>query len=389
MKIISGHVFCIRIPLKVPFIIAVGSLTHSNHVLVHLKGADGSWGWGESTTFLEVYGYDQEMLAHVIEAYLIPAVIGVEAGDCEELNKRMDAAVPFNLMAKCAVDMAAADMAARSQGLPLCEWFGCRRVEKVPIAGAVGILPPREAARRAENLVSTGFKTVKVKIGTDPDQDIERVLAVRRATGEGILLRVDANQGYSRKEAAYVLGRLETVGLEWVEQPLAAHDLEGSARLCTEFETPVAADESVYDIHDAERIIKRGSADVINIKLPKCGGLSRARKIAALCEESGVGCFLGGCLETTPGTAAQAHFYSATPSVISAAEMEGPWCYTDDVVAARLKFEQGAVFVPCEPGLGVDIDLGKVACYQAFEPYFRDERNRKIPHIRRQNICKK
>jgi L-Ala-D/L-Glu epimerase len=363
MKIVSGQVFSIRIPLKVPFTIALGSLTHSNHVLVRLQGEDGLDGWGESTTFLEVYGYDQPMLVHVIDAYLIPAVLGADADDPEDLHRRMDSASPFNLMAKCAVDLAACDLAAKGMGKPMCESVGGRRVERVDVVGAVGIVSPEEASRRAENLISQGFKTVKVKIGINPEQDIARVLAVRNAIGDGVSLRVDANQGYSRSQAVEVLRFLEPLDIEWMEQPLASRDIEGAAALCSAFDTPIAADESVYDIYDAQSVIALGAADVINIKLPKCGGIYRAKSIAALCEQNGIGCFLGGCLETTPGMAAQAHFYASTSNVTSAAEMDGPWCYTDDIVTVPLELEGGAVTVPEGPGLGVDIDRSKVAFY--------------------------
>ena len=88
------------------------------------------------------------------------------------------------------------------------------------------------------------------------------------------------------------------------------------------------------------------------------------KKIAALCEEAGIPCFLGGCIETTPGTAAQAHFYCATQNIISAAEMEGPWCYVDDVVRDPLELEKGMVKIPDDPGLGVIIDEEKVARYR-------------------------
>jgi muconate cycloisomerase len=138
---------------------------------------------------------------------------------------------------------------------------------------------------------------------------------------------------------------------------LAAYDLAGS------FATPLAADESVYTVHDARRVIAMKAADVVNIKVPKCGGICRSQQIAALCQSKGIPCFLGGCLETSPGAAAQAHFYTATPNVTSAAEME-PWQYVDDIVTSPLVMENGSVNLPQGSGLGVVIDADKADYYR-------------------------
>jgi L-alanine-DL-glutamate epimerase-like enolase superfamily enzyme len=105
------------------------------------------------------------------------------------------------------------------------------------------------------------------------------------------------------------------------------------------------------------------AADVVNIKLPRCGGIYRSQKIATMCENSGIPCFLGGCLETTPGAAAQLQFYASTSNVVSALEM-GPWHYVDDIVASPLTVENGFVAIPDSHGMGFIIDENKVARYR-------------------------
>ncbi len=364
MKIVDVQVFAIRIPLKHPFTIALGTLTHSNHVLVRLADDENRVGWGESTTFHSVYGYDQKSLYHVLTDHLIPAVKGIDPRNMGLLHQRMDQAIPGNLMAKCALDLAAYDLVGRADGVPIHSLVGGKRVDRIPLTAALGIVSPREAAARAKDLIAEGFEVIKVKIGLDAEKDLERIKAVREAVGDGVKLRVDANQGYDRSDAISVLSRMEALDLEWIEQPLPDWDLAGLAMLADRLDTPIALDESVYTLHDAQRVIAAGAADVVNIKVPKCGGIYRCQKIAALCEEAGIPCFLGGCLETTPGTAAQAHFYCATQNIISAAEMEGPWCYVDDVVRDPLELAQGMVKVPDGPGLGVIIDEEKVARYR-------------------------
>ena len=232
------------------------------------------------------------------------------------------------------------------------------------MTASVGLGPRQKTAAKAKELIAEGFEVIKIKIGLDPDEDFERVKAVREILGDGVRLRVDANQGYNRETGLKVLTRMEPFALEWIEQPLPNWDLEGLALMAERLDTPVAVDESVYTTHDAQKVIAAGAADVVNIKVPKCGGIYRSQKIAAMCEEAGIPCFLGGCLETTPGTAAQAQLYAATKNIVSAAEMEGPWCYADDVVEGSLDIVKGAVRIPEGPGLGVIIDEEKVDRYR-------------------------
>jgi len=363
MKIVDADVYAIRIPLKHPFTIALGTLTHSNHVLVRMIDDQNRVGWGESTTFHSVYGYDQKSLYHVLTDHLLPAVNGMDPRDMSLLHQKMDQAIPRNLMAKCAVDLAAYDLAGQAAEVPIYSLIGDRRVDRIPVVAALGIISSDEAATRAKELVAEGFEVIKIKIGTDAQQDVERISAVKETVGDGIRLRVDVNQGYDRATARRVLARLEPLALEWIEQPLPDWDLEGLAELTASLETPIAVDESVYTPQDACRVIAMKAADVVNIKVPKCGGIYRSQKIAALCEGAGVPCFLGGCLETSPGAAAQAHFYTATANIISAAEME-PWQYVDDVVTTPIVMEGGAVKLSQGQGLGVIIDEDKVTRYR-------------------------
>lgn len=364
MKIRSGEAIPIRIDLKQPFKIASGVLSHSNHVLVRLVDEDGRVGWGETTTFMEVYGYDQRSLYHVLSEYLIPAVIGVETDDLDAVHRRMDLAAPFNFMAKAGIDIAAHDLAARAAGRPLHALLGGARTDRVPLIGVVDIVEPSVAAESACRQVSAGFRTIKIKVGLDAAADLLRVEAVRTAVGDAVGLRIDGNCGYDLETALAVFGRMDDYGLEWIEQPLPAWDLEGMANLARRLRTPIAADESVYTVHDAGRCIAAGAADVVNIKVTKCGGIFRCRRIAELCRASGVPCFLGGCLESSPGMAAAMHFYAAEPAVISAGEILGPPFYRDDVARRPIDVVGGAAVLPGSPGIGVEVDEEKVARYR-------------------------
>jgi o-succinylbenzoate synthase len=364
MKIADAQAIPIRIPLKKPFTIALGTLTHTNHVLVRMIDDEGRTGWGETTTFHSVYGYDQKSLYHVLTDHLLPAIKGLDPRDTARLHERLELAIPFNLMAKTAVDLAAYDLAAQAAGVPIHSLIGGARLDSVPLVGTVDIVSPAEAGEMAKKLVSEGRRVIKVKIGLDPAEDLRRVEAIRKAVDGAVRIRVDCNQGYDRAEALLVLPRMEAFGLEWIEQPLAYWDLEGLALLAERLDTPIAADESIYTVHDAHHLIRLRAADIVNIKVTKCGGIYRSQKIAATCASAGIPCYLGGCIETTPGVTAALHFYAATANVISAAELSGHSAYVDDLVVTPAKVEDGCLKVPKGPGLGVVIDEEKVARYR-------------------------
>ncbi len=364
MKIVDAEAIPIRIALKKPFSIAVGTITHTNHVLVRMSDDEGRVGWGESDTFHAVYGYDQRALYQVLTDHLIPAVRGLDPRDIVRLHETMDRAIPRNFMAKTGIDIAAYDLAAQAAGQPLHVLCGGKRVERVPQIGVVGIVSEREAAESAASQVKEGYQTIKMKIGQGAVEDARRVKTVREALGDGVPIRVDGNSGYDRAEALRAFRLMEEVGLEWIEQPLPGWDLEGMAELARRLDTPLAVDESMYTPEDAFRCITSGAADVVNIKVAKCGGIYRSQKIAATCEAAGVPCFLGGCIETSVGTAAAVHFYAATSNVISAAEIHGSPHYVDDVVTQPFRAEDGSIAVPDVPGLGVEVDEDKVNAYR-------------------------
>lgn len=353
MRIAGGSAIPIPLPLKEPFRIASGGLTHANHVLVRLVDREGRVGWGETTTFLEVYGYDPIGVARMLEEHFIPAVVGLDPRDPRSLHERLERVAPFNRMAKAGIDLAAHDLWARAEGVALHRLLGELRTERVPLIGVVDLLPPQEAALCAVRRMASGFATLKVKIGSDPEADLRRVAAVREAVGPRVRLRVDGNGGYDRASALAVLSRLEECSLEWIEQPLPRWDLEGMAWLARRLSTPLAADESVSSVPGARRVIESGAAAVVNVKLAKCGGIFPCREIAALCRAAGVRCVLGGCLEAAIGTASGLHLYAATPALESAAEIGGPWLYTDDVAQGLPEVVDGGLSLPEGPGIGV------------------------------------
>jgi|APLow6443716910_1056828.scaffolds.fasta_scaffold16662_1 o-succinylbenzoate synthase len=363
MKIVSVEAFPVSLPLKKPFTIALGTMTHSPHVVVKMTTDDGIVGYGEASTWHVVYGYDQHELEWVIDHYLGPAVKGMDVTDLESIHARMDAVLPKNLMAKAGIEIACQDARAKALGVSLSRLIGGALKDPLEVIEVVDIVPPQEAAKMAIHFVESGFRCLKIKIGLVPKEDIERVRVVREAVGPDIRIRIDGNQGYDRATALKVCLAVEALDLQWIEQPLPDWDLDGLAMLADAIHTPIAVDESLYTVHDVYKIAKAKAADVINIKVSKCGGITNSLKIASAAQSMGIPCFLGGCIETGVGTAAALHFGACSPNLFPALEIAGSGPFTDDIITEPFVAEHGVVHLPEGPGLGVTVNEEKLEFY--------------------------
>jgi o-succinylbenzoate synthase len=363
MKIVKVEVFPVSLPRKKPFTIALGTMTHSPHAVVRITTDEGVVGYGEASTWHVVYGYDQRDLVWAIERYLGPAVIGLNIYEIERVLERMNSVLPKNLMAKAGVEIACQDARAKALNVSLSQLIGGTLRNPIEVVETVDIVSMKEAAQMATKHVENGFRCIKIKIGLDPKEDVERVRVVREAVGKEIQLRVDGNQGYDRTSAMKACLAMEPFGLQWIEQPLPDWDLEGLAMLAEALWTPIALDESVYTLHDVYRVIKAKAADVINIKVAKCGGINPSLKIAHAAQSAGVPCFLGGCTETGVGTAAALHFGACAPNLVSGVEVGGSGSYIDDIVMEPITASKGLIQLPDKPGIGVEVDANKLRKY--------------------------
>ena len=191
--------------------------------------------------------------------------------------------------------MALHDLIGKALGVPVGALIGGLHKTHVVVAIEIAGGAPDDMARECLAFMEKGVRAFKPKIGADPDGDADRLRAIREAVGPEVSLRADANQGYNTKEAIRLcrLAERAGVGLELLEQPVAAWDLDGMAFVRRAVDTPIEADESCYSVQDAMQIVRHEAADVLNIKLGKAGGLYGAKKIAAIAEAAGLRCVLG------------------------------------------------------------------------------------------------
>ena len=339
--------------LHTPFVTALRSTSTAESLLVVLRDSDGVCGYGEAPQVWRVTGESVEGAHACVTGPLQDAVIGRDPEDLQPLLHALHTAVVGNAGARAAVDVALHDMVARRRGVPLHRLLGgtCERVATgvtIP-AGNTGALVDAAVDRVAE-----GFSVLKLKVGTDAAGDVDRVLSVRRAVGPDVGLRVDANQGWTAREAIRMIGRLEDAGadLELVEQPVPARDLDGLTRVSASVSTPVMADESVFDLPDLLELVRRGAADLVNVKLAKCGGLGPATALLAVARSAGVGTMIGSMLETAVGVGAAGALAAAYDSTC-VADLDAAWWVSEPVVDGGVRYEEGMLVLPSEPGLGV------------------------------------
>ena len=273
--------------------------------------------------------------------------------DFEDLTRDLQHCVVKNSSAKAAADIALWDLYGKKYGIPVYKMLGGARSHIVTDI-TISVNPPEEMARDALNAIARGYDTLKVKVGIDPTLDVARLAAIRKAVGGAPRIRIDANQAWSPKQAVRLLNQMQEQGLdiELVEQPVKAHDLEGLKYVTDHSWVPVLADESVFSVEDALKVVELHAADLINIKLMKCGGLTNALKIATLAEVCGVECMIGCMLEAKVSVNAAVHLACAR-RVITRVDLDGPVLCSEDPVEGGAVFQEKDITVSDTPGLGV------------------------------------
>jgi muconate cycloisomerase len=351
------------------------------HYLLRLETDDGLVGWGEAPAIGtwggpsgQYYGETPETVAHIVHDYLFPALRDQDPRQIAACHGRLERAVKGHPYAKAAMDVALLDLAGKASGLPVYAFLGGKLRDSIPICHSLGIMENDAAVAEAEQAVAEGCRTIKCKTGLDPDRDVDLVRRLRERLGEGVGLRVDANEGYATvEEAIRVTRAMEPYGLLFHEQPVAG--FESLARVARAVSVPIMADESAWFPADILRLYHLQAADVVSLYYTKPGGLWPAREVASLLHAVDMTCDIGGSIEMGVGVAANLHLgvsvpTLAYPSVCPVPNVDGyrngqvyGTYYRDDILTEPLRFAEGHLFVPEGPGLGVEVDEGKLQRY--------------------------
>lgn len=340
--------------LHTPFVTALRRTTTADTVVVRITDTDGDTGWGEAPQVWQVTGESLAGAEACVMGPLRPLLLGADADDLAVLTRAVSSAVAGNFGAKAAVDVALHDLAARKLGVSLPVLLGST-THRVATDVTLPAGEPDAMGAAASARVSDGFSVLKMKVGTDPASDVARVRAVRETVGPTARIRLDANQGWTAREAVRVIRALEDAALEveLVEQPVRAEDLDGLAWVTERVNTPVMADESVYGIRDLVEVIRRRAADLVNVKLAKCGGLSTARTLLDMARAHEMGTMVGSMMETQIGVGAAASLVAAYGTTVTA-DLDAAWWVSSSPVVGGMRYDGPVVVLPETPGLGIE-----------------------------------
>ena len=339
--------------------------TVQKSAVVRITAASGAVGLGNIDPSP---GYSLESIEDSLAALrgtLAPAVSGFDPLNVHEVLARLDGCMAGFLDAKAAIEMACVDLAARVCGVPVSTYLGGAVKRDLRFNAWIGILPPDEAAAEARKWFERGFRSAKIKVGANVEADRERVKAVREAVGPGMALRIDANAGYDVETAIRLAHLMEPFELQLIEQPVAAEDIEGLARVRREAGgVPIMADEAIVDHATLISVIRAGAADIVKLKVMKNGGFLRARHMVATAEAAGIRCVVGHGFGLGVNTMAEIQFAATSTNVIDGLECVGPLKTVDDIITQKLDLSSGRLTLPANGvGLGVTLDETKLARY--------------------------
>ena len=343
-----------RFTLEEPFKVAFTTITGMESMIVTITTDEGITGYGEAAPFELVTGDTLDTVRSVGE-FLKPELIGQDPRSINAIHEIMDGTIAGNTAIKAGIDIACYDIASKAAGVPLYRYLGGSHCD-VESDVTIGIADPMHMAEKAVQWKNKGFGILKVKLGEDIKTDIQRIQAIRKAVGEDEILRVDANQGWTLKDTLNILPALEEVKVSLLEQPLKAWDIDGMKRLTAMSRIRIAADESCHSVYDAARIAKEHAADVVNIKLMKCGGILNALKINAVCESNGIECMVGCMGESSLANAAGMHLAAALTN-IHYADLDSAWLLKQDKVIPGFRHQGGCAQLMEIPGTKADEGL--------------------------------
>jgi len=357
------EVFGVEVPLVGPgFKNAYLTKTRQRSALVRLTADDGAVGLGNIDPSP---GYSTETIEQNLEALsrLSPVVRAEDPANPHRVVEAMDRALDGFLDAKAAIEMACVDLSARRLGIPVHQYLGGALVDRVRFNAWIGIEPPDVAAAEARKWFDQGFRSAKVKVGGGVDKDRDRLKAVREACPE-MNLRADANAGYSVEDGIRLGKLLEPFRMQLLEQPVAADDLAGMAKVRKGIGIPVMADESVTDHASLVDVIRANCADIVKLKVMKQGGFLRCRRMLETASAAGMRVVIGHGFGLGVNTMAEIMLAATSRAVIEGLECVGPLKTADDIVTRKLDLSRGEVAVPREPGLAVELDDEKVRRYR-------------------------
>ena len=354
MKITDIRLGMLRVPLKTPFRTALRTVDQVEDIVVMIHADDGRVGYGSAPATALITGDTHGSIIEAVRRFISPRVTGEDISDLNRISALIQGAMVGNTSAKAAVDIALHDLWGQLHGAPVYRMLG-GGVPSLVTDLTISVDDIDTMVADSLEALARGYTSLKIKVGKDIAMDIARVHAIHAAVEGRASLRLDANQGWTPKDAVRALHAIENAGivLDLVEQPVKANDLHGMRYVTERVGTPVMADESVFGPYEALEIIRLQAADIINIKLMKAGGITNALRIADIAGMHGMPCMMGCMLEGSIGVAAAVHVAIARADVITRIDLDGPSLCVSDPVEGGVTFDEANITVSDAPGLGI------------------------------------
>ena len=368
MKITEVELFPVSVPTIMPYVVSSGTLTAANSIIIKLHTDNGLFGIGDtspSPLFLEE---TPQSVIRSLRDVLAPAIVGLNPLEVELVHKCMDEAIEANAFAKAAVGIALYDLLGKKFDVPAYQLMGGLVQREFSLLWPLMGGDAETNVREAEEAMKRGYRSVMIKVGhKEPDEEVERVAAVRKTVGDKCVIIPDANQGWTPEVAIECIREMEPYNVAWVEQPVPRSNLEGMVKVREATGALISADESLCSIYDAMALVKSGAVDVVSVKLQKSEGLLKAKKIAAITEAANIPIFVNSMIETGGSVAASLQFAASTPNVISytAALMSTQRLQDDILKEGSLEIDGPTIRVTDRPGLGIELDDAKLDKYAA------------------------
>jgi len=357
MKITHIDIFKFNIPLIHEVVVPIGILAAANNVAIRITTNNGMQGWGEASPFAPITGDTQESNFENARLFAL-TVMGKDPTAVEARMAEINAATVGDSSLRSAYDMALYDILGQAANMPLYRLLGG---EKRPLRTDFTIGMQTSVAQTLERLAegqAQGFNEVKLKVGRPGLADVEHIAAVRKQVGQDMSIKIDSNQGWDYATAVANLRAMEPYGVAYSEQPIAAWDYDNLRRLRDKVDTPICADESVFDDKDALKLVSMGAVDYLNIKLGKSGGISTALRIEAIGRAAGCKCMIGCFAESRLAMTAAAHLACARPN-IHFLDLDSAFNLKTDPVVGGMTYDDeigGGIHLTDTAGLGASIN---------------------------------
>lgn len=360
----SLRVHVVRIPAKATHSHGIGDVSAVNSVILELTTQDGITGWGEASPWPAFSG-TVEANAAALHVHLRPLVTGADPLRIEQIMHKADQLVVGCTEAKAALESALLDIAGKRSGLSVSELIGGRCRDSIPLSFSVANPDFDADLETIAALWADGVRLFKMKTGfADHRFDLMRLERLRGLYGDEIDIRIDYNQGMKPYEAVRRVKDLERFNPTFIEQPVPRPNLEAMAEIARALDTPLLADESVFNAREALTGAQMRIADLFSLKIMKSGGIRRAQEVAAIARAAGIGVY-GGCMfETGVAHLAGTHLMASIPDLTLGCEFYMATYYLqEDILAEPFPVRDGRVIVPTQPGLGIDPDQERLKRY--------------------------